>query len=102
MGFFSWLFGRKKQEEELPELDHEPMRMDSPIVEVKPNRAKYKNVPRTSETNEYIKSLLKKAQNPDLKPHSYKDTSNLKQAKDFVEKVQGRHPEENQKNKKTL
>lgn len=99
MGFFSWLFGRKKKQEEIPKLDPEPVKENDTVIEVKPKRAKYQSVPRTYETNEYIKSILKKAQNPDLKPKTHIDTSDVKLAKQFVEKIQGKVSEGNPKKK---
>jgi len=102
MGFFSWLFGRKKQDEEMDEFSEKPVKKDDTVVEVKPAHPKHEEISRTPEVKEYVGSLLKKAENPDSKPESYRDTSDPKQAKEFVEKVQGKTPEEDPKEKKIL
>ena len=96
MGFFSWLSGLFKKKEEtvgiyrekpVETAQEEPEKHIARAGRFKP---KYQGVPRTKEMREYVGSVVKKAQPPDLKPTPTKGDIDQKKATDFVDKIQGR------------
>ena len=91
MGFFSWLFGKYK---DIPVEDNESVtnnvKENVQQAENLNQRKVYKKVPRTKEVSSFVDSVLKKAENPDLKPSPYKESVDSEQVSKFVDKLQGR------------
>ena len=96
MGFFSWLSGLFKKKEEAvgtyKERHFEAAQEESEkhIARAGRFKPKYQSVPRTKEMREYVGSVVKKAQTPDLKPTPTKGDIDQKKATDYVDKIQGR------------
>ena len=91
MGFWAWLFGKNKKVN--VEEYREPIKFKELKTENKPvavHKPKYKPIPRTKETSEYVKSVLKKAQTKDSEPMPYKGNVDEESVKKFVDKIQGR------------
>lgn len=97
MGFWSWLFGKKK-------IDGEEYQ--SEIIDIAPRggvgedgkkeyvgvKPKYEKIPRTKDIKDYVGSIVKKAENADSepRPHDEGDVDKEKVEK-FVKKIQGRN-----------
>ena len=96
MGFFSWLSRLfRKKEETIEPYREKPVEVKQEEFEKDIARAgrlkpKYRGVPRTKEMREYVGSIVKKAQTPDLKPTPIKGDIDQKKATDYVDKIQGR------------
>lgn len=92
MGFWSWLFGKKNVEEEEPKIeiinDSKPLDQESNIEYLK--KPKYRPVPRTKETKDYVASIVKKAHSLDSKAEPYRENVDREKVKEYVDKIQGR------------
>ena len=95
MGFWSWLFGKRKEEESSQSeiISFEPkehVKKDAKreYMGVKP---KYVKVPRTKEMKDYVNSIIKKAERKESEPMPHKENVDRSLIEKIVDKIQGRN-----------
>lgn len=95
MGFWSWLFGKKVNVEEENsrkemEVNPEDIKKEGAKKDHIGVKPKYRRVPRTKETKEYVDSIVKKAQSKESEPTPHRDSVDRNAIEKIVDKIQGR------------
>ena len=97
MGFFSWLarlFGKEEKHSEVinpVQRKLEVSGIEGNQVKVKPKRYVNFNKTRNPEAKEYVSSIVRKANNPDVKPTPFKGDVDRNKVEKFVGKIQGKN-----------